>query len=886
MSDENRYARGRANEAGAYRWQFDDFVFDETQFRLTAAGQTLELEHKPLQVLALLLRHAGEIVTKQEFFDEIWGGRITVDHVLATAVGKLRRALGESGGQRIVTVPRAGYRFDGRVERIALGHAAVSSALHLEAEQCVPGRPHLHLVRALARTQGHEVWRVQHSKTRRASVFKFALDAQRLYALKREVTLARLLEESLPARDDHLRVLDWNFSDEPYWVEYEYAGINLLEWSTQPDGLSVCSRQQRLELFLQIADAVAAAHAVGVLHKDIKPANVLIQSGTDGARRVLLADFGSALLLQPERLAQLGITGLGLTLTTRTEADSGTPLYLAPELIAGQPPTLRSDIYALGLLLYQLVCGDLRTPMASGWERDIADDLLVQDISRASDGNPEQRFGSVAEFATQLRQLEVRRTRQAEQAQEVARMKAAQEAIANLRARRPWVMATIGVLVSGLITIGWLYWQADQARQQAELQANRAEAINRFLNWEVLANTGTTTTGGEVNPTMHGMLQRASQSVATSFADDPESEGWIRLAIGEGFAALNDHQASDREQQQAIELLDRTLGENADKTLDAIYTMAANLLEQGRTDEAILRLDLADARLQRLPGKKLMEQRSLPLRSHSFRGFAYTVQLRCEESLEQLRMAEAILREDPSQPAFNLFNIRSWIGNSLICMGRYEEARAHFQVLVDAVQEPDEDIGAVLPLLARNGLATALAGTGDNAAALDHSAAVLAALQQTIGADNVYTLTVEREDIQRRLTVGVMQQAAARDALQQVHERLRDLVGENAIQTLRTRMFLGAVQYAMGDTAAGIAHLRGVHDRLLLDAGAGEADRQAVRYHWARALFAAGEAAEATLFAADLDPAALRAALGHSDWQQRIADLQQELASMPAGRGS
>lgn len=884
MVDENRRAGGRADESGLFRWRFDGFEFDEAQFRLTSAGQPLELERKPLQVLGLLLRHAGEIVTRQELFDGIWAGRVTVDHVLATAVGKLRRALGEAGERRIATVPRIGYRFIGGIERIAVGKGAVSSVLQLEPGQRLPGRQHVRLTRPLARTRGHEVWLAHHDKTRRASVFKFALDAECLYALKREVTVARLLDESLPGRTDHLHALDWNFSDEPYWLECEYGGPNLLDWSQQADGLGAYTPPQRLGLFLSIADAVAAAHGVGVLHKDIKPSNVLIRPEQGEAWHVVLSDFGSSRLLQPERLKDLGITGLGLTLSMHGDGDAGTPLYMAPEVIAGQPPTVRSDTYALGILLYQVLVGDLRRPMASGWEREIGDDLLAHDIARATDGDPAQRFASVAELIEHLRQLEVRRARQERETADARRMQLAQEIVERLRARRPWVVAMTCVLALGLLVVGWLYWQTDQARREAEFQANRAEAINRFLNWEVLANTGAMTTGGEVNPTMHGMLQRASRSVAVSFADDPESEGWIRLAIGEGFAALNDHQAAVREQHQAIALLDQSPGENAAKTLDAIYTMAANLLEQGRTDEALQRLDLADERLRRLPPQALAAQRSLPLRSHSFRGFAYIAQLRCEESLEQLRMAEAILREDASQPAFNLFNIRSWIGNSLICLGRYEEARAHFQALLDGIREPDEDIGAVLPLLARNGLATTLIELGDTGAALDLSASVLTSLRESIGEDSVYTLTVEREDIERRTKAGAMDRATARAALVRVHAQLRDSVGAGATQTLRTQMILGALEYAMGESEPAIEKLREVHQHLLADAGAGESEVQAVRYHLAMALLVADRPSEAEPFSTGLDPAMLRAALGNEDWAARIADLRQRVSSGLSGK--
>ena len=113
-------------------------------------------------------------------------------------------------------------------------------------------------------------------------------------------------------------------------------------------------RGNRIELIARIADALAAAHAIGVLHKDLKPANVLI-APTPANPDVRLADFGSGRALEPERLAALGITRLGMT-ENRADGDttSGTLFYLAPELIAGGAATVRADIYALGVMLYQI----------------------------------------------------------------------------------------------------------------------------------------------------------------------------------------------------------------------------------------------------------------------------------------------------------------------------------------------------------------------------------------------------------------------------------------------------------------------------------------------------------------------------------------------------
>jgi tRNA A-37 threonylcarbamoyl transferase component Bud32 len=97
------------------------------------------------------------------------------------------------------------------------------------------------------------------------------------------------------------------------------------------------------QLISRIGEALAYAHDQGVIHRDIKPANVLI--GQEG--NVFLSDFGIAKVVE----ATLQLTSEGLSL--------GTPAYMAPEQVHGEGVDARSDIYALGVLLYQLVCGEL-----------------------------------------------------------------------------------------------------------------------------------------------------------------------------------------------------------------------------------------------------------------------------------------------------------------------------------------------------------------------------------------------------------------------------------------------------------------------------------------------------------------------------------------------
>jgi len=109
-----------------------------------------------------------------------------------------------------------------------------------------------------------------------------------------------------------------------------------------------------------------------------------------------LADFGSGRLLDPERLANLGITALGMTLAggVASDATRGTLMYLPPEAFQDQPSTVRGDVFALGVLLYQLLIADLGKPLVPGWERDVSDELLRADIAEATDADACRAWGS------------------------------------------------------------------------------------------------------------------------------------------------------------------------------------------------------------------------------------------------------------------------------------------------------------------------------------------------------------------------------------------------------------------------------------------------------------------------------------------------------------
>lgn len=239
----------------------------------------------------------------------------------------------------------------------------------------------------------------------------------------------------------------------------------------------------RLELLAQVAEALAAAHSVGVLHKDVKPSNVLITTDTQGRPKVRLTDFGIGLVTDRDLLSRQGITVFDLTEMVADSASSagGTHLYMAPELVEGRAATVQADVYALGVMLYQFVVGDFTRALAQGWRRDVADDLLREDVAEMVEGRPERRLRDLQEVAERLRTLDQRRARR--EAEERARREREEERRALERAhrRRRLALVIAGVAVVVLAVVSYLAVQAVQARREAERRRGQAESLIGFM---------------------------------------------------------------------------------------------------------------------------------------------------------------------------------------------------------------------------------------------------------------------------------------------------------------------------------------------------------------------------------------------------------------------
>jgi len=671
-------------ETSGRLWRFADYEFDELGRELRVKGKPVDLESKPLDLLLQLLLHAGEVVTKEELLESVWPDVMVVDGSLATAVSKLRKAMGDEDHPAIVTIPRVGYRLGVPVYCKTVA-AASGPELGFKAGDAVPGREQWRLSRPMDVSGSSEVWLAENPKTHEQRVFKFAADGSRLKGLKREITVSRFLRESLGDRPEFVRILEWNFETAPYFLESEYSGSNLAEWAELQGGLSTVSYELRLQLLVDVAQAVAAAHDIGVLHKDLKPANILVVPRVDGGWQVKLADFGSASLFDPSRLRSLGITNLGFTQTASLETHqqlTGTLMYLAPEVLAGQSPSAGADVYALGVMLYQLTIGDFRKPLAPGWEAEIQDPLVREDIADAACGDPARRLNSAADLVERLRTLDQRRVRRDELEVAERRAKTAEHKLAQAQARRPWVMLALVTLAAGLVVSFALYRRATRERDNANRQTAIASSINRFLSDDLLGR-GNPFVSGKSSESLMDAIKQASPSIDRKFKDEPLVAARLRQTIARALDNRTDYPDARQEYDRAGALFRQADGELSQDAI--IVQLQRTTLESRSYEKDSLPLAKSILAQQEALIAKLPHPRAdLPVWLSSAKGMVALIDNNAKSAAENF---QAAVDEANALPEFDesaRLTFKQRLGFSYIRLGEGAKAEQTFRELIDA----------------------------------------------------------------------------------------------------------------------------------------------------------------------------------------------------------
>lgn len=466
----------------------------------------------------------------------------------------------------------------------------------------IPRRPNWTLVERLGEGGFGEVWLARH-KSDEQRVFKFCFEAARLRSLKREVTLFRVLKKALGNRDDIARIIDWSFEEAPYFLESEYTeGGNLAVWADENGGLEEIPLSTRLELIAQVAEALSAAHSVGILHKDVKPGNVLVTNVRDGLPRIRLTDFGIGLLTNDSQLLGKAFTIQGMTETSAATGE-GTRMYMAPEQLEGKPASVQADIYSLGVMLYQVVMGDFSRALAPGWRRDIDDELLADDIAYFVDGHPERRAESALEIAKRLRSLGERRDMQeaAVRAQEEA--EEARRSLAQAQQRRRLATAVAAVALVALAVVGVFALRERQARQLANREAETSRRVTDFL----VGLFGAADPFGRDASTLtvREILDQGTEKVREELNGEPEIQATMMHTMANAYGSLNLFNVAVPLATDAVDARRQYLGADEPATADSLYLLGKLLCRQGNFDDGTSHLKEALDLRRRSPAEGL-----------------------------------------------------------------------------------------------------------------------------------------------------------------------------------------------------------------------------------------------------------------------------------------
>ncbi len=518
-----------------------------------------------------------------------------------------------------------------------------------------------------------------------------------------------LMERQILAGLEHpaiARIVDGGVAeDDTPWFAMEYVDGVAIDAYCDRNRLGV---SERLELFLQVCDAVEHAHRRLVVHRDLKPANVLVTDGP--TRQVKLLDFGIAKLLDTDGSGHAAPA-------TRTALRLMTPEYASPEQVRGESVTTASDVYQLGVLLYELLTGhrpyQLRHRGAAELERAICEQpptrpatalfrvtgpvggtttRTIDEICsarRSSPGRlqrrlrgdlenillealrkePERRYGSADRLAQDIRRhmrglpVAARPDTWLYRGRKFLRRHALGAAAAG-------VVLMLAVLATGFYTVR-IQSERDRAeleRDRAQAETAKAEQMSQFLTG--LFRSADPRDGTAADLTARELLDRGVEQVEHDLAALPEVRADMLQVLGRTYLELGLYDSADGLLTRALELRRERLGPgHADvaRTLGAIGLLR---YQQGRYDEAMEPLQEAIAILEQ---SSEGDESELPDLLTTM-GRAYREQGRYRESRTALERALAIQTRITGADSTQVGTILDSLGLLLVEVGEPKQA--------------------------------------------------------------------------------------------------------------------------------------------------------------------------------------------------------------------
>ena len=531
------------------------------------------------------------------------------------------------------------------------------------------------------------------------------------------------------------------------------------------------SLERRLDLFLQILDAVGHAHARLIAHRDLKPSNILVTAD----ERVKLLDFGIAKLLN-------GDSQRGATQMTRTGSCLATPAYAAPEQLAGEPITAAVDLYALAVILHEMLTGHrpFRDNRKTSTERTdvgrasarIASDhaeyvggLNTRQLRRALFGDldaiiakaleidPARRYSSAEAFAHDIRSSRQHRP--------ISALRIGTTTLALKFVQRHWIgtamtAAFLILLVGGSAAIAW------QA-VRAEREAHRATTIKDFLIGVFRANDPRIAADkprGEI--TARALLDAGARRIESSFAQEPATQIELLGVTADIYRELEETQRSSALYAHETELAGRYYGLSDSHVIDGLLGQADVADIDGDDARALALLSEADPLIREAHlEKSSLRARWLLIRGESLFGDAAEI----DRTQQALEASAALFKVTaPRDPRY--VQALSDLGALYLERSKYSGSADYYQQAISVAQanlQPEGDL-----LIPYGGLALALRRLRDFAGAATAFARAAEIAERTYGRNTRRYWSIASDWAQFRYERGERRAAlAAFDALMQ-----------------------------------------------------------------------------------------------------------------------
>ncbi len=545
----------------------------------------------------------------------------------------------------------------------------------------------------------------------------------------------------------------------PWFAMELVRGRRLDAWATETRP----GTRERLEMLARICDALHHAHQKGIVHRDVKPANVLVSD----AGEPRLVDFGVARAID----ASLRPTGL----ETGPGRMIGTLAYMSPEQLAGDSARVdvRSDVYALGVVGYELLTGrrphEVEDKSLSEAVRTIETDAperpsrlrpeLRGDVETilltALEKDPARRYAAASELAADLRRcladepISARPPSAAYQLRCFARRHRGLVAAASV--------ASVAV-VGALVAVSALAVQLDAAlasaevrRQQAEREAERTQAVGDFLERTLSAPDPFSDEPATSDTPVGELLVRAESWLDDGFADEPFAEAAARGVLGRTYKGLGRYEDADRQVALALARLDAAppetrLGKDELRRAGLLAERAVLLSYLDRDDEALAAVERSQAVIA--------------------------------------AAVAAGVQDAAAGRAARLGNL----GFVLRRLGRLERAEAITRGAITAAREAGPD-GAATEAAAINNLAGMLASRGEHAEAIELYDRSLTLLRELQGEEHPSVVIITGNIAVLAIRAGDFERAA--ETLPVVVDTLSEQVGPTHPRVLTTLNNLG-----------------------------------------------------------------------------------------------